>query len=42
MKPGAAEQLGFVGGEDPVGEVLAGVEAGAEGLDELTVDVLRG
>ncbi len=35
MKPGAAEQLGFVGGEDPVREVLAGDEAGAEGLDEL-------
>ena len=35
MKPGAAEQLGLVGGEDPVREVLAGVEAGAEELDEL-------
>src|SRR4051812_2403561 len=35
MQPRAPEQLGLAGGEDPVREVLAGVEAGAEELDEL-------
>src|SRR5262249_47734991 len=35
METGAAEQLGFVGAEDAVGEVLARVEVGTEAPREL-------
>ena len=35
MQPGAAEDLGLVGAEDPAREVVARVEVGAELLDQL-------